>query len=172
MRILLALGLLVGCGGGEGGGVADVPGGGDCGTDGSGSVTGTVGGASIMPVVRANQVTIGGAGVAIVLDEIAGSCGMPGNTGEHLVLLFCSAPTAGTHTVVSEQQFMCPGTNAGSLVEQNGGMDFAEPTGGSITVDSADGSCTAGSFSINYIPAGGGGASEQLTGTFNAVVCP
>ena len=167
----LVLIALVGCGGGEGGGSPDVPGS-DCGTEGNGTVTGSVGGAQITPVVRANQVTVPGAGVAIVLDEVGGACGVPGDTGEHLVLIFCAAPAVGSHSVVSEQQFMCPGAGASSIVEQNGGMDFAEATGGSIEIASADGSCTTGSYSINYIPAGGGGASEQLTGTFSAIVCP
>jgi hypothetical protein len=155
---------LVGCGGGEGDGSPDV-GGGDCGTEGNGTVTGSVSGAQITPVVRANQVALPGAGVVIVLDEIAGACGMPGNTGEHLVLLFCAAPAPGTIAVVGEQQFSCPGLNASSIVEQNGGMDLAEATGGSVQITSTDGMCTSGSYTLDY-------GAEQLTGTFNAIVCP
>ena len=159
---------LVGCGGGEGGGSPDVAGG-ECGSEGNGTVAGSVSGAQITPVVRANQVALPGAGVAIVLDEISGSCGMPGTTGEHLVLLFCAAPAPGTIAVVGEQQFSCPGLDAASIVEQNGGMDLAEATGGSVQITATDGTCTSGSYTLDFAAPGG---SEQLTGTFNAIVCP
>src|SRR5687768_3378367 len=110
---VLGLVVVAACGGG--GESPDGDGGvGNCGAEGNGSVTGTVGGATIGPIVRANQVAVPGFGFAIVLDEVAGACGTPADTGEHLVLLFCTAPAAGSLTVVSEQQFMCPGSNAGS----------------------------------------------------------
>jgi hypothetical protein len=67
--------------------------------------------------------------------------------------------------VVGEQAFACPGTNSFGLVEQNGSTDFAESTGGTITVTDVSGGCTTGTFSINYM-------NEQLTGSFDAYVCP
>jgi hypothetical protein len=143
---------------------------GSCGTDGSGTVSGTIGGVEVAPVLRANQITVGGAGTGIILDEVGGQCGMAGETGEHLVLIFCEPPTVGTHTVGTEQQFMCPGTLAAGLIEQDGGGDFAEATGGSITITSADGSCTTGTFSVDLTP--DVGSPGTLTGSFAAVVCP
>jgi hypothetical protein len=150
----------------------DAPTGGACGTAGTGTVTGSVGGATISPVVRANQVTIAGAGVGIVLDEVAGACGEPASTGEHLVLGFCDAPTVRTYTVVGEQAFGCPGMDAFGLMEQNGGEDFGESLSGTITIASVDATCVSGSFDISFMPASGPGTPESLSGTFNAVICP
>jgi hypothetical protein len=137
-----------------------------CGDAGTGSTTGTIMGVEITPVVRTTQITVSGEGVAIVLDEVGGAtCGELPTTGEHLALLFCATPTVGMHTVVDEQAFMCPGAGTFGLIEQNGSTDFAESTGGSITITSADAECVAGTFSINFM-------NEQLTGTFDAFVCP
>lgn len=144
---------------------------GACGTAGSGTVNGMIGGVAVSPVVRAAQVTIPGSGVAIILDEVAGACGQPATTGEHLVLGFCAAPTAMTYPAVGEQQFDCPGANAFGLVEQNGTSDFAESLSGTITIISATSTCVTGTFDISLQPAGAG-APASLTGAFSAVVCP
>lgn len=170
--VLASMGIL-GCGGDDGGADAaiDAPAAG-CGATGTGTVTGSVGGATISPVVRASQVTVAGAGVGIILDEVAGACGSPAATGEHLVLGFCDAPTVRTYTVVGEQAFGCPGADAFGLVEQNGGSDFAESLSGTITIASTAGTCVSGSFDISFMPASGPGTPESLSGTFSAVVCP
>jgi hypothetical protein len=168
---------ILACGGGD----DDAPAGVDaaidaptagCGSAGTGTITGSVGGATISPVVRANQVTISGAGVAIVLDEVAGACGTPGSTGEHVVLGFCDAPTVRTYSVVGEQAFGCPGTDAFGLIEQNGGNDFGESLSGTITIGSIAGTCVSGSFDISFMPASGPGTPESMSGTFAAVICP
>ncbi len=142
---------------------------GACGTNGVGSVTGAIGGVEISPVMRANQVAIGTEGIAIVLDEVAGQCGVPGETGEHLVLLFCDVGV-GLHSIADEQTFACPGSNSAALIEQNGGTDFAEATEGSVTIEIADGECTTGTFTIDLTP--DVGSPGTLTGSFAAVVCP
>lgn len=169
--------LLVACGGDDDGGgtnvdaavTADAPASIDapptasCGTP--GTVTGTVMGEMIAPVMRAQQLTLQ-QGVVILLDEVAGACNQNSTTGEHLVLIFCAAPTAGTYPVVGEQVFMCPGNNSFGLVEQNGSQDFAESVGGTVTISAVTSSCVTGTFTINYPNA------EQLTGSFNAEICP
>ena len=166
------------CGGDGGGGTSDAPLAADgpppgvCGAAGNGLVNGTIEGAAIAPVVRASQVTIPGAGVAIVIDEAAGSCGQPVAAGEHLVLGFCDAPTAKTYTVVGEQQFACPGASTFGLVEQNGSTDFAESLSGTITVTAVTSTCVTGTFDISFRPAGGPGTPASLAGSFNAVICP
>ncbi len=134
-----------------------------CGAMGSGTVTGTVNGVTITPVVRAVQVTIPGQGVAIVLDEAGTGC-TTSTTGEHLALLMCAAPTVRTIPVVNEQAFNCPGTNAFGLIEQ-GTTDIGESTGGTIVVTDISDGCSTGTFTINYM-------NEQLTGSFDAYVCP
>ena len=139
-----------------------------CGTTGEGSVTGSVGGVEISPVLRASHVTIPGQGIAIVLDETAGACGVAGETGEHLVLLLCDAEI-GLHSIANEQAFACPGSNSAALIEQNGGTDFATATEGSVTIDISD-ECTTGSFTIDMTP--DVGEPGTLTGSFAAVVCP
>jgi len=143
-----------------------------CGTTGSGTINGTVGGATISPVVRAQQFAIGGAGVVIVLDEVGGACGEVATTGEHLVLGFCDPPAAGTYTVVGEQAFGCPGPDTFGLIEQDGGNDFGESLGGTITISATDGGCVRGSFDISFMAADGPGTPESMSGTFGAVVCP
>lgn len=160
--------LALGCGGGRGG---DGDGGpvGFCGVNGSGTVNGTVDGVSISPVMRANVITVPGEGVAIMLDEVGGACGVPAGSGEHLLLVFCSTPTEGTHTVTDQPGFICPGTNAASLIEQNGASDFAESLSGSITIDDASSGCVSGSFSVTLQ---GPNAAGTMTGAFDAVVCP
>lgn len=135
-----------------------------CGANGTGTVTGTVMGAAITPVVRAYQVTTAGQGTAIVIDEVGAGC-TPSTTGEHLALLLCAVPTVRTYPVVGEQAFACPSNNSFGLVEQNAGSDFAESTGGTMSVTDVSGGCTTGTFTINYL-------NEQLTGTFDAFVCP
>ena len=173
------IGLVCACGGvgsnpGDGAGVDasidSAPG--SCGAAGNGVVNGTVGGASVTPVMRAFQVTFPGEGVAIVIDETGGTCGTPSTSGEQLVLAFCDAPSARAYTVVGEQQFACPGADAGALIEQDGGSDFGEATGGSITIDSATPTCVSGTFAIDMRAASGSGANEPISGSFNAVVCP
>lgn len=175
--LVLALSLAPACGGGSGGGLLDgrpsddatPPG--SCGATGNGAVTGTVGGAAITPVVRASQVRIAGAGVAIVLDEFAGACGQFVATGEHLVLGFCDRPTVRTYNVVGEQQFVCPGSDSFGLVEQ-GSSDFAESTTGLINITSVTPTCVSGTFNITLRAASSPGSLETLDGSFNAVICP
>lgn len=144
----------------------DAPPPGVCGASGNATVNGMVMGVTIAPVVRAYEVSAGNQGTAIVLDEVAGSCGQLPTSGEHLALLFCAPPPAGTYPVVGEQAFMCPSNNAFGLVEQNGSMDYAESVGGTITITGRSSTCVSGMFSINYMNA------EQLSGSFNAVICP
>ena len=166
---------LLACGGDDGAGGVDAATdavAGACGAAGTGTVTGSVGGATISPVVRAGQVTITGEGVAIVIDEVAGACGVPGATGEHLVLGFCGAPTVRTYTVVGEQAFGCPGTDVFGLVEQNGGNDFAESLSGTVAIASIEGTCVSGTFDISFMPGSGPGTPESLSGSFSAVICP
>jgi len=140
-----------------------------CGASGDGTISGPIGGAEVSPIARVFQVEVGTEGTAIVIDEGAGACGEIVDS-DRLVLLFCDPPTASNQTVVDEQAFACPGSNAASLIETADGGDFAEATGGSITIDSADGACTIGSFAIDYTP--NVGSPQRLTGTFAAVVCP
>ena len=136
-----------------------------CGAMGSGTVTGTVMGEQIAPVVRAYQLTFAGQGTAIILDELGTGCTTPPTGGQHLNLIICALPAVQTYPVVGEQAFACPSANAFGLVEQNTGTDFAESTGGSVVVTDVSGGCTTGTFSINYL-------TEQLTGSFDAYVCP
>jgi hypothetical protein len=174
----LVIAMASACGGSDGDGTSidapppvDAAPPGMCDAAGTGSVNGTIAGVAVTPVVRAAQVTTPGLGVAIVLDEVAGACGQPAATGEHLVLGFCNTPTPMTYTAVGEQQFNCPGPNAFGLVEQNGGADFAESLSGTITISSATSACVTGTFDINFQPAGAG-SPASLTGSFAAVICP
>lgn len=136
-----------------------------CGAAGTGTTSGTILGAQITPVMRAYQVTTTGQGTAIVIDETAATGCTAATTGEHLAILICDLPSVRTYPVVGEQAFACPSTDSFGLIEQNGGSDFAESTGGSVVVTDVSGGCTTGTFSINYL-------NETLTGTFDAFVCP
>ncbi|MBA3392263.1 MAG: hypothetical protein H0T89_06445 [Deltaproteobacteria bacterium] len=185
MRELLLSGILVvtACGedGGGGGGGADAavdtvdapPG--TCGITGTGTgtVTGTVDGREVSPVMRAFQLAVPGQGVGIVLDETAGAaCGSPAATGERMILGFCAAPTMRTYAVVGEQAFQCPGMNAFGLMETDGGQDWGESSGGSITIASVTADCVTGTFDVNLIPRNGPGTPVPVTGQFAAVICP
>jgi len=180
MRVLVSLGMAIGCGCGDDGdgmnvadaatrdspvadATIDMPVMNACGTP--GVVNGTVMGVAIAPVVRAQQRTIGTSGVVIVLDEVPGACGVNSTTGEHLVLGFCTAPMPGTYPAV-DNSFSCPSNNTFGLVEHNGGMDLAFTTGGSVTIATATATCVTGSFTLDYAN------SEQLAGSFNAEICP
>jgi hypothetical protein len=164
MRVAPCLVLLAACAGGDGDAPpADGPPS-NCGTNGSGSVSGTVQGVQVSPVARANVVIAGGL-AGIVLDEEAGACGAPSSTGEHLILIFCQLPQAGVTDVVGEQAFDCPGIDGAGLIEQNGATDFAEATGGTITTTARTASCITGTFSLDF-------DTEQMTGAFDAVICP
>ncbi|MBA2545031.1 MAG: hypothetical protein H0V17_35640 [Deltaproteobacteria bacterium] len=174
MKSLVFAIALAACGGGgqsptDAGSDDDGPAPGVCGANGTGTISGPIGGVEVTPIVRAFQLEVPGEGTAIVIDEGAGACGELADS-DRLVLLFCEPPTVGEQTVVDEQTFACPSSNTASLVETADGGDFAEATGGTISVDSADGACTRGSFSIDYTP--NVGEPERLTGTFAAVVCP
>lgn len=181
MRVLVSLGIAIGCGCGDDGdgmnvadaamrdspvvdAAIDTPVVNACGTP--GVVNGTVMGVAIAPVVRAQRRTIGTSGVVIVLDEVAGGCGMNSTTGEHLVLGFCATPMPGTYPAVDNNTFSCPSSNTFGLVEQGGGMDLAFTTGGSVTITTATTTCVTGSFTFDYAN------SEQLIGSFNAEICP
>ena len=165
MRIAPCLILLAACANGDGDAPPiDAPAAGNCGTTGSGSVTGTVLGAQVSPIARANVVMAGGM-AGIVLDEAAGACGAPSSTGEHLVLIFCQLPQPGVTDVVGEQAFDCPGIDGAGLIEQNGATDLAEATGGTITTTARSASCITGTFSLDF-------GAEQMTGSFDALICP
>lgn len=146
---------------------SDPPTGPTCGSAGSATVAGTVAGVSITPVARAAKLTFDPEGfVVLSLDETPGTvCGDAGPTGEHLVFGFCGEPGVGTHAIASSDAFACPGATGFAIIEQNEGEDLADATGGSITIERSDDSCTTGSFSVQF-------GGEQLTGTFDAVACP
>ena len=169
MRIAPCLILVAACAGGDGDAPGDAtprdaPASGNCGASGTGSVTGTVQGAQVSPVARANVVIAGGM-AGIVLDEQAGACGAPSTTGEHLVLIFCQLPQPGVTDVVGEQAFGCPGIDGAGLIEENGATDLAEATGGTITTTNRTASCISGTFSLDF-------GAEQMTGSFDALICP
>jgi hypothetical protein len=100
-----------------------------------------------------------------VIDELGTGCAAAPVGGHHLNLLLCALPAVQTYPVVGEQAFGCPSSNSFGLVEQNSGSDFAESTGGSVVVTDVSGGCTTGTFTIDYM-------TEQLTGSFDAFVCP
>lgn len=165
MRILLVMAVLVAACGDDGGSTpADSNSQPMCGANGTGTANGTVMGIQVSPVVRANYVVAGGA-AAVVLDEGPGQCGVPNNAGEHLVLLWCAPPTPGTSTIVAEQDWGCPGPDSAGLIEQNGGTDFAEATGGSLTVNTIDSMCVTGSYTVMF-------GGDTMMGSFDATVCP
>jgi hypothetical protein len=165
MRIASCLVLFAACAGGDGDSPpTDAPPASNCGANGAGSVSGTVLGVQVSPIARANVVIAGGL-AGIVLDEEAGACGAPSSTGEHLVLIFCQLPQAGVTDVVGEQAFACPGIDGAGLIEQNGATDLAEATGGTITTTNRTASCITGTFSLDF-------GAEQMTGSFDALICP
>jgi hypothetical protein len=146
-----------------------------CGANGNGTAAGQITEGptthEVSPVVRVNQFPIPGQGVAIVLDEVAGACGVPASSGDHLVLGFCEAPTARTYSIVRPANFSCPGTNAIALLETGGGMDIGEGVAGAVTITSVLGTCVSGTYDVDMQPEGGGPLSE-FGGVFNAVICP
>jgi hypothetical protein len=137
-----------------------------CSAPGEATVTGTVMSVQVAPVVRAYQSELFTGVFGIVMDEELGAaCDSVSTTGEHLALLFCGAPTEGTHAVVGDSSFDCPNDNVFGLLERGGGMDVAKATTGTVNITGTSGGCAIGSFSIDF-------GGESLTGTFNAVVCP
>jgi hypothetical protein len=142
------------------------PSGGACGTNGTGIVNGTVLGVDVTPVMRASQVIIQPGIVGIVIDEQLGAtCKTPATSGDHLVLYVCDPVMAQTYPVMDPNTIACPSSNAAALVEHGGGADVAFGTGGTVLVTGASGTCTIGSFTVDF-------GSESFTGTFDAVVCP
>jgi len=138
-----------------------------CKPDGVADVEGMVKNEPIGPFVRAQQVATNqpsGPDHAIVLDEVAGACGELATTGKHLVFLFCAPPVAVPYTIASEQNFHCPTNDVLALIEKDGGADFATATSGQLTIDHAGG-CLDGTYTATF-------GVDDLTGTFDAVVCP
>ena len=168
MRFAVCIVLLAACGG-EGGSRPtdalpdDGPETSNCGTTGSGSVSGTVLGAEVSPIARANVVIVGGM-AGIVLEEEPGACGAPSSSGEHLILIFCQLPQVGVTDVVSEAAYDCPGIDGAGLIEENGATDLASATGGTITTTSRTASCITGTFALDF-------ETEAMTGSFDAVIC-
>ncbi len=137
-----------------------------CAAPGEATVTGSVMGVEVAPVMRAFQSELFTGVFGIVMDEQLGAaCDSVSTAGEHLALLFCAEPVEGTHNVVGDTSFDCPNDNVFGLLERGGGMDVARATTGTVTVTGTSGGCAIGSFSIDF-------GGESLTGTFNAVVCP
>lgn len=137
-----------------------------CSAPGDATVTGTVMGVEVAPVMRAYQSELFTGVFGIVMDEELGAaCDSVSTTGEHLALLFCAEPAEGTYAVVGDTSFDCPNENVFGLLERGGGMDVAKATTGSVTVTGTSGGCAIGTFSIQF-------GAESLSGTFNAVVCP
>lgn len=142
-----------------------------CGANGVGAVTGMVLGVEISPVVRAHRFAFD-AGVSpqivIVLDETDRACGIPATTSQALELLFCTSSLAiGTFTVEDGQSYSCPGGGVTSSLNDTLGMVATANGGGTVTISESDGTCTTGSFTINY-----GQFAQQLSGTFSAFDCP
>lgn len=138
-----------------------------CQPDGFADVDGMVKNEPIGPFVRAHEVRTSqpsGPGYAIVLDEVAGACGEVAPTGKHLVFLFCSPPAALGYTIASEQTFRCPTNDVLALIEKDGGADVATGTSGALTIAHAGG-CLDGTYTATF-------GVDELTGTFDAVVCP
>lgn len=137
-----------------------------CLPEGNADVEGMVRNEAIGPFVRA-QITPTGAATgpqyAIVLDEIAGSCGDVGQTGKHLVLLFCEMPINVPYTVASQQTFQCPTNDVLAIVEKNGGEDFAVATSGTVDLFHLS-ACMDGTYEIDF-------GIDRLTGAFDAAVC-
>jgi hypothetical protein len=155
---MIAAVLLAAACGDDGGGAAE------CQPGGSGTVSGSVMGETIDPVMWAGVIGLGG-GTIINLDEDPGaSCSEPGQTGQHLVLGFCAPPAPGTYPIVAPAAWMCPTENAFALIEHMGGSDFADGTGGTITIDAVSDDCVTGSYTAEF-------AGETLSGSFAAAVC-
>jgi hypothetical protein len=127
------------------------------------TVNGMVEGVTIVPV-RAYELTIPNLGVGIVLDEAATPCGSTPMAGEHLVFGTCQAAPVGDTTIVGEQAFDCPSTNAFGLIEQDR-TDFAEATSGTLTITSRTATCVEGTFTVAF-------SAETLTGSFAEEICP
>jgi len=133
---------------------------------GNADVEGMVKNEPIGPFVRAQITQTGaqsGPKYAIVLDEIAGSCGDVAPTGKHLVLLFCEMPINVPYTVASQLTFQCPTNDVLAIVEKNGGEDFAVATSGTVDLFH-QGECMDGSYEIDF-------GIDRLTGAFDAQVC-
>lgn len=130
-------------------------------------VDGTIKDEPIGPFVRAEQVMTSdaaGSTYAIALDEAEGACGEVAPTGKHLVFLLCSEPAAGTYVIASEQIYHCPINGVLAIVEKDGGADFATATAGTLTIAHAGG-CLDGTYTATF-------GLDDLTGTFDAIVCP
>jgi hypothetical protein len=141
-----------------------------CGTAGTASVTGTVGGETVSPVMAA-FLSPTPTGYALVVHEDAVVC-EPGadRAGQRLVLAFCDEVSAGQYTVLSEQDFSwdaaCPGQRvAGAVLEDtSGGGDIEDGASGTITIDGTD-DCLDGSFAVTFTD------GNALSGSFSAVRC-
>jgi hypothetical protein len=137
-----------------------------CSAPGTATVTGSVMGVEVAPVMRAYQSELFTGVFGIVMDEELGAaCDSVSTTGEHLALLFCALPEEKTYNVVGDTSFDCPNDNVFGILERGGGMDVAKATSGTATVTGASAGCAIGTFSIDF-------GGESLSGTFNAVVCP
>jgi len=139
-----------------------------CKPDGFADTAGMVKNESLGPFVRAQQIPTNqatGPGYAIVLDEVAGACGELAPTGKHLVFLFCEPPVSAIYAIASEQNFRCPTNDVLALVEKDGATDFATATSGTLTILHAEGSCLDATYSASF-------GVDEVTGVFDAVVCP
>ncbi|HEY4182920.1 MAG TPA: hypothetical protein VGM90_39120 [Kofleriaceae bacterium] len=134
----------------------------------AGSGSGQVGGAPFGDFQRAAVLltppTLGGAQLAIVLDESTGSCGQPGTSGRRLVFALCDTPAAGDFEVVAPGALVCPtdAPRVSALIEDSDGTDLLAPTG-TMTITYAGG-CVAGTFEIDV-------GGTMFDGDFDATVC-
>ena len=137
-----------------------------CLPEGTADVAGMVKNEGLGPFVRA-QITptraTKGPQYAIVLDEVAGECGDVGQTGKHLVLLFCEMPLNLPYTIASQQTFGCPTNDILAILEAGGGEDLAVATSGTVELMHA-GTCMDGMYELDF-------GIDRLSGNFDAAVC-
>ena len=134
-----------------------------CGDDGSDPDSCLPDGTSDGPWLRAAQVRVNTMH-ALVLDEVAGTCGEIAPTGERLVLLMCDPPEDKNYRTVTQQMFRCPSTEVLAIVERDGGIDVAKSISGALQIESVAG-CVRGSYSIML------SNLEQIDASFDAIVC-
>lgn len=177
--------LALGCGGDDGDGAGSSDAGPDidaaaeapdasgalaCGETGAGTVDGTVAGETVAPVMFAwyDLVSEADALHALVIDEIDTTCGTAPDGANRIIFNLCAPIEAGVYDVVASADYpegACPGDRVVKALWKEGFGDLAVATGGSLTIDEAEG-CVTGEFTAIFPN------DESASGSFAALFCP
>jgi len=139
-----------------------------CSPMGTGTVTGSVAGAEIAPVIAARVTTYVGVPTIVLVETAAPNpCGAPmSSPGDYLNMFVCtkavgSYPMSGSFPT-------CPGSSGAAVfgVQVQTMTALYKATGGMVTIATVDTACTTGMYSITF------DSGDTVSGAFAAHSCP